>query len=318
MPCHLAIFHSLKAPLAIPTIAYLKRRWKPDLVHLNETVLASYAAAASFWKLPLVVHVRTAVHPASAGMRLLSRVARRGNCRFVSIDGETHASLPTDCQEVGEIIYNPVSLPQATGEAIAAKRQAWGLPSDAIAVGQLASLHKEKGIWRILEIAQKLCPADPRLHFILAGSLDPANSEAPAFARAVAEAGLADRIHLVGYESDLPAAYGALDIVLCLFGEYLKGVGRTAYEAPLAGKPLIATLPAPDTSDSLIQGVTGLGFECLDFAGVENAIADLARNPERRKTLGDKARATIAGRHSPELHARKVVDVYRGLLDRKA
>jgi glycosyltransferase involved in cell wall biosynthesis len=215
---------------------------------------------------------------------------------------------------MGEIIYNPILLTTATTAEIKAKRQDWGLPDGAIAVGLLASLHKEKGIWRILQIAKTICPSNPLLHFVLAGDTDSNLGEGPAFARAVAEAGLADRIHLVGYESNLAVAYGAFDIVLCLFGEYLNAVGRTAYEAPLAGKPLIATLPHPDTSTSVLQGVTGLGFECLDFEGVTRAIVDLSQNPGKRQALGESARAAIAERHSLPRHARKVLNVYHRLL----
>ncbi len=314
MPPHLTLFHYLKSPLALITLFLIKWFWKPDVVHLNETVLTSYAVAASFLKLPLVVHARTPVNPSSIGMRLLDKVAERGNCRFISIDGETHASLPLSCQKMGEIIYNPILLSTATTAEIKAKRRDWDLPDGAIAVGQLASLHKEKGIWRILQIAKTICPSNPMLHFVLAGDTDSNLGEGPAFARAVAEAGLADRIHLVGYESNLAVAYGALDIVLCLFGEYLNAVGRTAYEAPLAGKPLIATLPHPDSSTSLLQGVTGLGFECLDFEGVTRAIVDLSQNPGKRQALGESARAAIAERHSPQRHARKVLNVYHRLL----
>lgn len=314
MPVHLRVFHALKAPLAWPTLAYLKSRWKPDLVHLNETVLAHYAVAASLLGMPLVIHARTVVDPARVGMKMLRWVAQRGRCRFVSIDRETHDSLPWECRAVGEVIYNPVDLPEAGAEAVLAKRKAWGLPENAFVVGQLASLHKEKGIWRILDIARTLCPRYRDLHFVLAGDRDAAMGEGPALAEAIGQAGLQDRVHLVGYETDLPAAYGALDVALCLFGEYLRGVGRAAYEAPLAGKPLIATLPNPDSSDSVIQGVTGLGFECEDYEGVASAICELIENRGKGIDFGRRAKETLADRHSPMLHAERVRTVYQELL----
>ena len=313
MGVFLTVFHYCKATLTLPTLAFLKHKWKPDVIHLNETVLASYAVSASLLGIPLVVHARTVVSPESLGMRLLSWVAKNGRCKFVSIDHETHDSLPIACQKVGTVIHNPVEMRVAAKEEILEKRAQWKVPEDAILVGQLASLHKEKGIWRILEIAKQICPQNAKIHFIMAGDPDPAISEGPAFAAAIRDAGLADRIHLVGYERNLPAAYGALDIVLCLFGEYLHGVGRTAYEAPLAGKPLIATLPSPESSQTLINKVTGLGFECLDFQGVANAILELANSPEKRASLGGSARVAISDRHDPFRCAQQVIEIYKEL-----
>ena len=75
MPPHLTLFHYLKSPLALITLSLIKRFWKPDVVHLNETVLTSYAVAASFLNLPLVVHARTPVNRSAFGMRLLALIS---------------------------------------------------------------------------------------------------------------------------------------------------------------------------------------------------------------------------------------------------
>jgi glycosyltransferase involved in cell wall biosynthesis len=310
----LTAFHYLKASFTLLTLAYLNRKWRPDVIHLNETVLAPYAVSASLLGIPLVVHARTLVQAQSLGMRLLSWVAGRGHCAFISIDHETHASLPPTCQQVGVVIHNPVEMRLASDTEIQAKRKSWGVPEDAILVGQLASLHKEKGIWQILEMAKGICARNPKIHFILAGDTNPAVSEGPLLAKAIQEAGLQNCIHLVGYERDLPAAYGALDIVLCMFGEYLRGVGRTAYEAPLAAKPLIATLPNPECSQTLIHRKTGLGFECTDYAGVANAILDFADHPDKRLALGKTAFESIKDRHDPKAVASRVIEVYREVI----
>jgi len=72
MPWHLRAFHAAKAPFALATLAHLKRKWQPDVVHLNETVLVPYALAGARLGLPLVIHSRTVVRPESKGMRLWS------------------------------------------------------------------------------------------------------------------------------------------------------------------------------------------------------------------------------------------------------
>lgn len=314
MPWHLRAFHAAKAPLALATLAHLKRKWQPDVVHLNETVLVPYALAAARLGLPLVIHARTVVRPESRGMRLLDRMTPDHKVRFVCIDEQTQRSLPAHCRARSEVIYNPVSMRAVADEEAAAQRRKWKLPEDAVVVGQAASLHKEKGIWRILDLAREICPQNDRLHFVLCGDTSSARGEGPALQAAIQKAGLAHRVHLVGYEEDIALAYAGFDIALCLFGEFLGAVGRAGYEAPLAGKPLVATIPDPHHAAAVVHGKTGLSFEPHDLAGVAQAILELAARADRRTELGREAKKIIGARHDPATHARKIVDTYRDLL----
>lgn len=314
MPWHLRAFHAVKAPWALATLAHLKRKWQPDVVHLNETVLVPYALAATRLGLPLVIHARTVVRPESKGMRLLDRMASHNKVRFVSIDEQTQRSLPPHCRSRSVVVYNPVIMRQVADEEAVAQRRKWKLPKDAVVVGQAASLHTEKGIWRILDLAREICPRNDRLHFVLCGDTSALSGEGPALHSAIQAAGLAHRVHLVGYEEDIALAYAGFDIALCLFGEFLGAVGRAGYEAPLAGKPLVATIPDPHLAEAVVHGKTGLAFEPHDLAGVAHAILDLATHEDRRMELGREAKKVIGARHDPAAHARTIVGIYRDLL----
>ena len=292
---------------ALATLAHLKRKWQPDVVHLNETVLVPYALAATRLGLPLVIHARTVVRPESKGMRLLNRMASHNKVRFVCIDEQTQRSLPPHCRSRSVVVYNPVIMRQVADEEAVAQRRKWKLPKDAVVVGQAASLHTEKGIWRILDLAREICPRNDRLHFVLCGDTSPSSGEGPALHSAIQEAGLTHRVHLVGYEEDIALAYAGFDIALCLFGEFLGAVGRAGYEAPLAGKPLIATIPDPHLAEAVVHGKTGLAFEPLNLAGVAHAILDLATREDRRMELGREAKKVIGARHDPAAHARTIV-----------
>jgi glycosyltransferase involved in cell wall biosynthesis len=314
MPWHLRAFHAAKAPLALGTLAHLKRKWQPDIVHLNETVLVPYALAASRLRLPLVIHARTVVRPESKGMRLLDQMAMKSRVRFVCIDEQTQRSLPPNCRSRSTVVYNPVLMRKVAEVEVLAQRSKWKLPEDAVVVGQAASLHKEKGIWRILDLARVICPQNNRLHFVLCGDTSPARGEGPALQAAIKETGLGNRVHLVGYEEDVALAYAGFDIALCLFGEFLGAVGRAGYEAPLAGKSLVATIPDPRNAEAVVHGRTGLAFEPHDLAGVAHAILELAASEDRRAELGREAKNVIGARHDPVAHARAIIDIYRDLL----
>jgi glycosyltransferase involved in cell wall biosynthesis len=310
----LRFFHELKAVMALPTLARLKSRWNLNLVHLNETTLVPYALAGIKLGIPVLVHARTVANPESRGMQLLEKIAINRSIKFVCIDPETKDSLPENCRNVSEVVYNPVSLRQISTEERMQKRLAWNLPEDAIVVGQMASLHKEKGVWRILEIASQICKLNPRIHFVLAGDTSPQSGLGPELQSTIQVAGLQKNIHLVGYEKDVALAYTAFDIALCLFGEFLGAVGRAGYEAPLSGKPLVATIPNPQQSSAVISGKTGLFFEPLDFRGVADAIVSLSKDADRRESLGKSARNFIGDRHDPKKHAENIVQIYRSML----
>lgn len=313
----LRFFHSLKSKIALPTLLLLRSKWNPELVHLNETSLVPYALAADKLGIPVLVHARTVVNPDSCGMRLLERHTKNERIRFVCIDPETKKSLPENCRKSSEVVYNPVSLREISLEERRLKRESWKIPENAIVVGQMASLHKEKGVWRILEIASQICKSEPKIHFVLAGDTAPEIGLGPELKKAVLDAGLEKNFHLVGYEEDVASAYSAFDIALCLFGEFLGAVGRAGYEAPLSGKPLVATIPNPHHSDAVISGKTGFAFEPLDYRGVAEAIVSLSNNPDLRESLGKSAQNLIGDRHDPQKHAEKITQIYRSMLSNR-
>ncbi len=315
LPPHQVLAHGLKSAIAPGTIARLRRRWDIELVHANESTQAAYALSASLLGLPVVVHVRGRVDPSRPAARLLDQLAARPRVAFVAIDAEVHASLSPLCRSRARVIHNPVHFERAPTAADGARlRAAWGVPMEACVVGQVATLHAYKGVWRVLELAERLCAERAELHFVLVGA-DPAEGgQADALREAARERGLEDRFHLVGHHQDLAAVYAALDVALCLFGEQLGGIGRTAYEAAMAGLPVVATLPDASGSDTFPDGEAGRVLEPADVVGIAGALRELIAAPSARTALGERAREVVAARHAAPVVARQVEDLYRELL----
>ena len=113
---------------------------------------------------------------------------------------------------------------------------------------------------------------------------------------------------------DRATVHPSLDIALYLFGGGLGGVGHGAYEAALAGKPLVATLPDPKASETLVDGVTAMLFRPDDKFGILRALRLLVANAEAREKLGASARAAIGNRHAPELIAHATFELYKELV----
>ena len=316
-PPSLLAWHLAKIPRAIWRIHELIRRWEIDLVHVNETTLIAYALAARLAGVPTVLHARTAIAPRPFEQSLLARFGRMRHARIACIDSEVRDSLPPPCRRIAEVIYNPIDLgPAPLPAEINAMRASWGFGPEHLVVGQVASLHRQKGIWLILDLAEKLCAEFPQLRIVLVGDTAPEAGEGPKLGAAIAGRGLAGRVVLPGYDTRLAAVYGSLDVALCLFGGELGGVGRAAYEAAVSGKPLVATVPDPNRSETIENGVSGLLFTHTDPAGIADALRRLISDASLRASLGASAQASIGHRHAPAVVAARVRKVYAALAAR--
>ncbi len=314
-PAWLFLWHFVKIPIAFIRVSRLKRRWNLDLIHANESTLLIYVLAARFARLPVVLHARTALARRPFEQFLLWWIGHLDSARIVAIDGEVKASLPKRARRITQIMYNPIELGSPPSQKeIAAFRATWGFASNHVVIGQVASLHFHKGIWLIVDLAEELCAEFPMVRFALVGDESPRAGQGPQLREAIRKKGLVDRIVLPGYHSDLATVYASLDIALCLFGGGLEGVGRPAYEAAIAGKPLVATLPDPKTSQTLVDGVTAMLFRPDDKAGILRALQLLVANAEAREKLGASAKASIGSRHAPERIARATFELYNELV----
>src|SRR6266852_1296755 len=94
----------------------------------------------------------------------------------------------------------------------------------------------------------------------------------------------------------------------------LKGVGRTAFEAALAGRPVVVTLPGAGRSSATVTGEIGIVLEPDDLAGIMEALMGLISSAERRREVGERARSTLGQRHDPQRVAGQVEKVYEDAL----
>jgi len=311
----LFLWHVAKLPVAFINLFTVVKKWKIDLLHLNETTLIPYVFFGWLLRKPVVMHARCTLAQRPIERFFLRLAASLPRVAMVAIDEETKWSLPEKCRKITRVIYNPIDLgPEPSLEAVKAAREAWGCSQQDILIGQVASLHTSKGIWEILEIAAELCPLYPNVRFVLVGDDRAEVGEGPRLRRAIQERNLTGRVILVGYRPELSLVYGSLDIALCLFGGNLGGVGRAAFEAALAGKPLIATLPDPDSSESVKNGVTGLVFEPADKKGMHAGLQMLIQSRAKREEVGERAKRKIGERHSPPRIAAEVEALYASLL----
>ena len=115
-------------------------------------------------------------------------------------------------------------------------RRSLGIAPDVPLVGLVAGLRVMKGHPVAVEVARRLAVRGRRVHmvFIGAGALE------AGIRRAIADAGLEDRVSMAGFVADLPAAIAAFDVALYAAFES-EGMSRVLFEYLAMGKPVVAT-----------------------------------------------------------------------------
>lgn len=147
----------------------------------------------------------------------------------------------------------------------------------------------------------------PEAEFVLAGD----GQERSALEAQARRLGIGERVHFLGYRSDIPALLAEAD--LFVLPSLYEGLPLSVLEAMAAGLPVIATAIG-GTEEAIVHGETGLLVPPGDPAALARAIrlalsdADLAR----RIAAAGKERAHRE--FSADLMAERVTRVYDDLL----
>ena len=194
----------------------------------------------------------------------------------------------------------------------AAMRMAWDIPTGASVVGMAASFgSRKKGHRDFLESAVHVLREHPEAYFVLAG--DGPSERMRALADRL---GIIDHVRFPGFISDMPAAFAAMDVVVCASrrGEGLTGSVR---EALAMARPVVSTDVAGNR-ELVRHEETGLLVPPRDAASLADAIGSLLAKPKDAARIGRAGRALVLMLCTDEERASKVEQIYRDLLLERA
>lgn len=160
-------------------------------------------------------------------------------------------------------------------------------PSDGtIRLGTVANLRKVKGIDVLLRAMGSLAGLYPALRCEIAGD----GEEREALTALAVELGIAERVKFLGTIQQIPEFLSRLDIYAQpSLGE---GFSNSVLEAMAAGLPVITTRVGGNL-EIIEDGETGLLVEPGDWAGLADAIRQLAGDGDCRAVLGAAGRAKV-------------------------
>jgi glycosyltransferase involved in cell wall biosynthesis len=303
-------------PAAFVRLVRLLRREQPDVVHTFLIVAGIYGRLAAFAAgVPLVL---------AAEQNVYARKPRRHALMERALATRTYRIVAC-CEVVGRyyqqqvgvprskiaVIYNAVRfgrLPLPTDTETA--RFALRLPPEAVVLGTLGRLTEQKGQRTLLRALAVLVREIPNLVLFLAG----AGPLQAALETEVARLGIADHVRFLGVRRDRATLYAAMDVFV--LPSRWEGLSLALVEAMGAGRAVVAT-NVGGNPEVVTHGETGLLVPADDADALAEAIRGLARDRERRESLGAAAADTARRRFSIEQHAADLAALYRdGLAER--
>ncbi|WP_284505520.1 glycosyltransferase [Caballeronia sp. INDeC2] len=180
-----------------------------------------------------------------------------------------------------QTIYDGIPRPQAVAHSTL--REELGLAPDAFVACMVAIMRDKKGHEDLIAAVRPLVDTHPDLHVVMAG-------DGPRFdnIKAIVDSlGLANRIHLLGFRTDIPNIFRGSD--LFVLPTHQEALGQAFIEAMAAGLPVIGT--RVDGVPELIEdNVNGLLVAPHDPVALRGAIARMIDDPALRQRLRDEGR----------------------------
>jgi glycosyltransferase involved in cell wall biosynthesis len=308
-----------------------RQGWRDiDLIHVNEiTALPAALLAKALFRKPLVIHVRSVQEDRGMPLRrdLVKRLLARYADAVIAIDQTVRASLPPTIE--ASIVRNGFTPAADAGIPAAVATFSKRFHDGSFRVGMIGNLLSLKGVFDFLEAARLCIGRHANVDFVVVGSnprtltgLKGAALKWLGFARDleadmdrfIAEHGLQDRVHRLGFTPEVSAVYRSLDVVC--FPSHLDAVGRPVLEAAWVGVPSIVAVdhPSPDT---FVPGETGVQVPARDPAALATAIEQLSLRRHDVRRMGQAARRLAEANFDSRKNAHRVLEIYQRLTPKR-
>ncbi len=278
---------------AFRALVALLRAERPDLVHAHMPISGLIArAAARIAGVPRVAYTchgflfnQTAAWPLRIGSVILEWLAGRITDIYLTVSAKEAADarrlgIARHAEAVGNgrdpAIFRPDS------DARARLRAALGVSADQVAIICVSRLVRSKGYPELLGAMRDV--ADAKL-WVIGERL--ASDRGEDLGAAFAEAGLGERLRLLGYREDVADLLAAADIFV--LPSYFEGLPMSVIEAMLSGLPVVAS-DISGVREQVVDGETGLLVPPRQTHPLAAALRRLVADPAMRQRMGEAGR----------------------------
>jgi len=187
-------------------------------------------------------------------------------------------------------------------------RRKYEIDEDSIVLVTIARLFMLKGHEYIIESAKQLSKRFENCIWLFIGD----GNLSEHFKQQVCQLGLAEKVKFTGLlpPSQIPLAIQSSDILVhCSLRE---GLARTLPQAMLCGRPAVSF--DVDGAREVVNENTGRLIEPKNVEQLTKACAELIKDEDLRKKLGENGRESVKEKFAPETMVDTIEAVYRKLL----
>ena len=184
------------------------------------------------------------------------------------------------------------------------------LPADSLLVGSIGELRILKRHDDFIRVAALVAQEVPNTHFVIAGVDTSPNEEYRRQLQGlVAEVGLSDRVHFLGWLDDADHLLCALDAFVST--SETESFGLSIAEAMATGTPVVATR-TEGAQEVVEDEATGLLVPIGDVDQIAAALIRLLKDRELRMQLGARAAKVVQERFSLDRMVDEIERLYQG------
>jgi glycosyltransferase involved in cell wall biosynthesis len=256
----------------------------------------------------IVAHEHTWSYQGQPLRRLADRVViARGSSAFVAVSREDQRRMiEIEGIRPQDTLFIPNGIPAPPAASGSDVRAELGIAPEAPVIGTVSVLRPQKALDVLLRASRILVEEFPGLRVLIAGEGD----RRFALEDLTAELGLQDAVMFLGVRTDVPDVLEALDVAVS--SSDFEGSPLSVMEYMEAARPVVATRVGgiPDLID---DGAQGLLVEPQDPAGFAAAVAQLLRDPERARQMGERGRERRRTEFDIDVMVRRLEALYEEL-----
>jgi glycosyltransferase involved in cell wall biosynthesis len=285
-----------------------------DIVHAHDPHAATLAALAGFRdERPIAVCHRRSGFALRRGW--LHRLKYRRIGRWIAVTSAIRDDLlawgvePDRCRT----IHSAIDIDRIQAESAACDaggvRDDIGIPRRAPMALVVAALDRQKGVDVAIDAVTQAVDRLPDLHLVVAGD----GPERSALEARIRDAGVGDRVHLLGQRGDVADLITAATV--CLVPSRADEGSSAALKEPMVVGRAVVASRLPGILE--VVGETALLVEPGSPENLASALATVILDPDLRGRLSSRARSRVE-RFRPERMVDAVMASYRDGLERAA
>lgn len=206
--------------------------------------------------------------------------------------------------------FNPVRFTQQQKDQ---KRQELGIPLDAIVIGIIGRLVKEKGYLELFQAFKEVVKIRNDVWLIIIGPEEPEKTDRIS-ANTFREYGIESRTKYLGDREGISDLLACMDIYT--LPSWREGFPRSAIEAAAMCLPIVTT-DIPGCRQVVEDGINGLLVPVKNSEALGKALIKLIGDPGLRKVMGQAGYEKAQREYDERDVCRIVMNTYKQLLSEK-